>query len=125
MNKLFVSWKKSAANEGAVGKEHHPVQAKAQRDHPNHFRIVANLGTAWQLQGNPQQAAADLQQAARLAPGKLQKAEEYQLKLVYLRQREARAAQELDNLFGIRFVGESGRFEPGKLAAGELKKLPA
>jgi hypothetical protein len=97
----------------------------AQRDHPTHFRIVANLGTAWQLQGNLQQAAADLQQAARLAPGKLQKAEEYQLKLVYLRQREARARQDLDDLFGIRFVGDSGRFEPGKLAAGELKKLPA
>jgi hypothetical protein len=97
----------------------------AQRDHPNYFRIAANLGTAWQLQGDLQQAAACLQQAVRLAPGKLQKAEEYQLKLVRLRQREPRAAQDLDDLFGVRFVGESGTFEPGKLAARERKKLPS
>jgi tetratricopeptide (TPR) repeat protein len=53
-----------------------------QREHPAHFRIVANLGTAWQVQGDLQQAAAYLQEAVRLAPGKLVKAEEYQLKLV-------------------------------------------
>jgi tetratricopeptide (TPR) repeat protein len=97
----------------------------AQHDHPNHFRIVANLGTAWQLQGDLTQAAACLQQAVRLAPGKLQKAEEYQLKLVQLRQRESPTAQELDDLFGIRFVGETGKYEPGKLAVAERKKLPA
>src|SRR5262245_34362076 len=28
----------------------------AQRQHPNHFFIAANLGTAWQLQGNLAQA---------------------------------------------------------------------
>src|SRR5947209_7876724 len=28
----------------------------AQRQHPNHFRIAANLGTAWHLQGDLQQA---------------------------------------------------------------------
>jgi tetratricopeptide (TPR) repeat protein len=65
----------------------------AQRDYPNHFRIIANLGTAWQLHGELQQAVTCLQHAVRLAPGKLQKAEEYQLKLVRLRQREPRAAQ--------------------------------
>jgi len=97
----------------------------AQREHQSHFRIVANLGTAWQLQGDLQQAAAYLQQAVRLAPGKLQKAEEYQLKLVRLRQREPRSAQDLDDLFSVRFVGEAGKFEPGKLAAAERKKLPS
>src|SRR5206468_972495 len=30
----------------------------AQRDHPNHFRICANLGTAWQVHGDLEQAAA-------------------------------------------------------------------
>src|SRR5271166_5008636 len=39
------------------------VLRAAQRDHPNHFRIAANLGTAWQLQGDLEQAAAALQQA--------------------------------------------------------------
>jgi tetratricopeptide (TPR) repeat protein len=97
----------------------------AQRDHPNHFRIVANLGTAWQLHGDLGQAAACLQQAVRLAPGKLQKAEEQHLRLVRLRQREKAGAQDLDDLFGIRFVGESGRYEPGKLAAAQSKKLPS
>src|SRR5438445_2159536 len=43
------------------------------RDHPQHFRIVSNLGTAWQLHGDLNQAATCLQQAVRLAPGKLQK----------------------------------------------------
>jgi tetratricopeptide (TPR) repeat protein len=97
----------------------------AQHEHPNHFRIVANLGTAWQLQGDLAQAAACLQQAVRLAPGKLQMAEEYQLKLVQLRQREPRTAQDIDDLFGARFVGETGKFEPGKLAVAERKKLPS
>ena len=32
----------------------------AQRNHPKHFRLVANLGTAWQLQGELGQAAACL-----------------------------------------------------------------
>src|SRR5712691_5940895 len=35
----------------------------AQREHPNHFHIVANLGTAWQMQSELDQAAATLQQA--------------------------------------------------------------
>ncbi len=97
----------------------------AQREHPHHFRLAANLGTAWQLQGDLDQAAACLQQAVRLAPGKLQPAEEYQLKLVRLRQRQPRDSQELDDLFGIRYVGENNQYEPGKLAAAQRKKLPS
>ncbi len=97
----------------------------AQRDHAKHFRIVANLGTAWQLQGDLQQAATCLQEAVRLAPGKLQKAEQYQLKLLRLRQRQAGNTQELDDLFGVRFVGDDGKYEPGKLAAEQRKKLPS
>lgn len=97
----------------------------AQRDHPSHFRIVANLGTAWQLQGDLPQAAACLEQAVRLAPGKLVKAEEYHLKLVRLRQHEPRAAQDLDRLFDVQFLGDSGAYEAGKLAAAQRKKLPS
>src|SRR3954447_17363875 len=40
----------------------------AQRQHPEHFRLVANLGTAWQLQGDLDQAAQALREAVRLAP---------------------------------------------------------
>jgi hypothetical protein len=98
---------------------------EAQRAHPRHFQIVANLGTAWQLQGDLARAADCLQQAARLAPGKLQKAEELQLRLVQNRQRRSRGSQALDDLFGIRCVGEAGKYEAGKLSAAELKKLPA
>ena len=95
------------------------------RDHPQHFRIVANLGTAWQLHGDLNQAATCLQQAVRLAPGKLQKAEEYQLKLVHLRQKQGREARRLDDLFGVEYVGENGKYEPGKLTLAQRKKLPA
>jgi hypothetical protein len=97
----------------------------AQREHPRHFHIAANLGTAWQLQGDLEQAAVCLQEAVRLAPGKLQKAEEYHLKLVRLRQRQPRDAQELDDLFGVRFLGDGGKYEPGQLAAAQRKKLPS
>lgn len=96
----------------------------AQREHPQHYAVAANLGTAWQLAGDLAQAAECLRDAVKLAPGKYQKAEELHLKLVQVRLREPRGTQELDNLFDVRFVGESGKFEPGKLAAAERKKLP-
>jgi tetratricopeptide (TPR) repeat protein len=97
----------------------------AEREHPDHFRIAANLGTAWQLQGDLGQAAAALKQAVRLAPGKWQKAEEYQLKLVRLRQLRPANNQSLDNLFGVGYLSDRGRYEPGKLAAAERGKLPS
>ncbi len=108
---------------GEIGKAVEVLRA-AQREYPNHFAIVSNLGTAWQLQGDLDQAATCLQQAVRLAPGKLQKAEEYQLKLVRLRQRQPRDAQELDDLFGVRYVGKDGKYEAGKMLETERKKLP-
>jgi hypothetical protein len=93
--------------------------------HPNHFHLAANLGTAWQLQGDLQQAETCLAQAVRLAPGKLQEAEEYHFKLVRRRLREPRGGRELDDLFGIHYIGDDGKYEPGKLAAAQRKKLPA
>lgn len=101
------------------------VLRTAQRLHPNHFRVVANLGTAWQLQGDLCQATVAIEEAVRLAPGKWQKVEEYQLKLVRQRQRQPRDSQALDDLFGVRFVDEKGEYRPGKLAPAERQKLPA
>jgi tetratricopeptide (TPR) repeat protein len=101
------------------------VLRPAQRDNPTHFHLAANLGTAWQLQGDLAQAAACLQQAVRLAPGKLQKAEELHLKLVRLRARQPRDTQDLDNLFGIHHGGPAGKYEPGRLSDADRKALPA
>ncbi len=67
------------------------VLGPAQREHPSHFRLSANLGTAWQLNGDLTQAVSALQQAVRLAPGKSLKAEELHLKLV--RQRAKQGAR--------------------------------
>lgn len=99
------------------------VLRPAQRSHPNHFALAANLGTAWQLQGDLRQAAAVLEEAVRLAPGKLLAFEKAHLKLVRLRQQKA--AGELDDLFGVRYLNDKDAFEPGKIAAAQMKKLPA
>lgn len=96
----------------------------AQRDNPSHFHLLANLGTAWQMQGDLAQAAACLEQAVRVAPAKLRQAERLHLKLVRLRARQTNNTQTLDDLFGIQYVGPSGKFEPGRLAAAQRKRLP-
>jgi tetratricopeptide (TPR) repeat protein len=101
------------------------VLRNAQREHPNTFRIVANLGTAWQLQGDLEQAATCLEEAARLAPGKFEKAEHLQLKLVRQRQRRDSDPQALDDLFGVRYLADGDKYEPGKMLETERKKLPA
>jgi hypothetical protein len=108
---------------GDVGKALEVLRA-AQRANPPHYRLAANLATAWHLHGDLDQAAAALRQAVTLAPGKLQRAEELHLKLVLLRRKEPRDAQGLDDLFGVRFVGPSGQFEPGRLAPEQRKALP-
>jgi tetratricopeptide (TPR) repeat protein len=101
------------------------VLREGQRIHPNHFAIAANLGTACQLSGDLSQAALALQHAVHLAPGRFLQAEECHLKLVRLRLKQGKAVQELDELFGIRYVGDKGEYEPGRLAETERKKLPA
>lgn len=97
----------------------------AHRNHPNHFAIAANLGTASQLVGDLAQAALALQHAVHLAPGKVLQAEELHLKLVRLRLKQGKASADLDDLFGVRYVGPRGEFEPGRLADDQRKKLPA
>jgi hypothetical protein len=101
------------------------VLRSAQRRYPPHFRIVSNLGTAWQLHGDLDRAAETLAEAVRLAPGRWQKAEEAQLRLVRFRQRQAKDNQELDDLFGVQFVADTGDYQPGRLAAAQRQRLPS
>jgi tetratricopeptide (TPR) repeat protein len=120
-----------AADLGALyvrlGKPEKAVQvlAAATRKHPDHFRCAANLGTAWQLAGEPGKAAEALRDAVRLAPNEWKEAEGYHLKLVELRRAGPKNATELDDLFGVKYVGETGKPEPGKIAPAARQKLPA
>ncbi len=97
---------------------------KANRKYPRHFKVAANLGTAWQQFGDLRQAIQALQQAVSLAPEKYRVVEEYHLKLVTLRLREPKNSTSLDNLFGVRYVDKDGKFKPGKMAPDQKKKLP-
>lgn len=97
----------------------------AQKEHARHFRINANLGTAWQVAGELRQAEACLLMSVRLSPGIHQRAEEFQLRLVRLRLREKAGSVELDDLFGVKFLNEQGKYQAGKLSPAERKKLPA
>src|SRR5262249_25133798 len=65
-----------------------------------------------------------LQEAVKLAPGKLEKAEQLHLTLVRWRQRQPNDAQELDDLFGVKFVADSGKYEAGRISEEQRKKLP-
>jgi len=100
------------------------VLRPAARRHPDHFRLAANLGTAWQLSGDLGQAASALEEAVRLAPADLRAVEALHLRLVRGRAREAKKFSP-DDLFGVRYVGASGGPEAGKLAVAEATKLPA
>ncbi len=103
------------------------VLAPAVRKFPEHFRIAANLGTAFQLTGDLERAATQLEEAVRLAPAKLKPFEQVHLKLVRLRLKEGKAANQpatVDDLFGVKYVGASGAPEANALADVEKKKLP-
>jgi hypothetical protein len=104
------------------------VLAPAARKFPEHYRVASNLATAFQLSGDLDRAATTLEEAVRLAPAKWKPFEQAHLKLVRMRLKEGKAARTpagVDDLFGVKFVGESGAAEAGKLAAAESKKLPA
>ncbi len=94
------------------------VLRSAQRQHPDHFRIVAHLGTAWHLTGDLDRAADTLRWAVRLAPAADRPCEELHLKLVEGRRR-ARGSVRLDDLFGVRYGDHVG-----SLPEGERRKLP-
>lgn len=99
----------------------------ATRKHADHFRMMANLGTALQMTGELNRAAEILQDAVRLAPAQWKSVEEAHYKLVRMRSRKAVARNKdmsLDDLFGVKYLGESGKTEAGRIAAAERKKLP-
>src|SRR5262249_13138836 len=83
--------------EKAVG-----VLRAAVRKNPDHFRLAANLGTAWQLAGDLEQAAVLLEEGVRLAPKEWKTAEELHLKLVRGRMKEKKGADALDELFDLK-----------------------
>jgi tetratricopeptide (TPR) repeat protein len=121
-----------------------PVAAQERQN----FMLFANLATAHQLAGRLDRALAYLQQVKVLWPAAwpgltkqqldwFQKAERFHLELVKDRYRKLagrgtgpiRGQERLDDLFGgrngpVRFTGEAGRYEAGKLAAVERAKLP-
>lgn len=102
--------------------------APAVRKFPDHFAVAANLGTAFQLTGDLERAATQLEEAVKLAPAKLKPFEQAHLKLVTLRLKEGKAANApsaVDDLWGVKYVGPTGAPEPNALADAERKKLPA
>jgi hypothetical protein len=107
-----------------------------------HFMLLANLATAYELEGILERAVSYRQQALaawpRMWPGWTmwqvnfyRKAEKYHLTLAQLRLKEAqrgpgREGETFDALFpGVRFVGPSGEYEPGGIAAEQWGELPA
>ena len=122
------------------------------RKESDNFLVYSNLSTAYHLSGQEATLAYDaLDQALTIWPDNWNKlddkmqlflgqigwdetkfrryreAEIYQRELLKLRRLEKPKSQPetLDNLFGVNFVGESGSYEAGKLAAKEKAKLPA
>jgi len=100
------------------------VLRAAQRQYPDHFRLTANLGTAWQMQGDLDAAQRSLRDAVRLAPARNKIFEEYHLKLVQARLKEAKAAGALDNLFGIDYTDTDGKATAASISADQRKALP-
>jgi tetratricopeptide (TPR) repeat protein len=117
----------------------------ASRQERSNFMLLANLATAYQYTGQQGlvQARDYLQQAQDVWPKEwpgltteqlnwYRKVEGQHLKLLRLRSREAagqpgakaKPPETVDDLFGVRFVGDSGEYEPGRLAAAERAKLP-
>jgi hypothetical protein len=110
---------------------------RAQRD----FMAWSNLATASQLAGNLERAEAYLTEALDHWPqvsvdtdswrlNWLRVAEKYHLALIRARLREQRQApgapQSVDAIFpNLRFVGPSGQYEAGLLAANQWSHLPA
>jgi tetratricopeptide (TPR) repeat protein len=123
------------------------VLASALARSPRNFLLLANLASAFQLQGRLDRALSYLQQALDYWPVEwpgfsveelawFKAAERYHLRLLKLRYRETlagpssrtRPAPTLDDLFGgdkdkVRFVGPSGRYEAGKMDPQEKLKL--
>jgi len=97
--------------------------------HRESFILQANLGTVYHMMGDLDLAVRSLREAIRLAENENERVlETFHLRLVGARQaaiaRGEKLAVNLDDLFGVRWVGPSGSWEPGKLAVAEAAKLP-
>jgi tetratricopeptide (TPR) repeat protein len=107
------------------------------------YAVYANLITAHQLNGQLNRAFGYLIQIKggrpREWPGANReqldwfvRADSFHWKLIDLRYRESlkqpagpgKEPRSVDDLFGIEFVGETGQYEAGKLAAAQRDKLP-
>jgi len=98
------------------------VLRKGQRQHPEHFRITANLGTAWQLQGNLNQA---VQKPGTSGPGSPPPRTSMPRTCTSSSSGSAsRKVRISDDLLGIRFLNDKGEYEPGACAAEQKAKLP-
>lgn len=96
----------------------------ARKVYPDDFKIISNLGTAWQMEGDYPQAERVLQEAIKKAPATFKRAEEYQIKLVQLRQKDPKIIETFDELFGIPFTNAKGEVRAGEIDPLQLKKLP-
>ncbi len=117
-----------------------PVATRESRN----FMAFANLATAEQQAGQLERAVSHLEQSQDVWPQEwpglsqeqlrwFRQAEKYHLLLVRHRwaqaRRSAQSQPSLDPLFvkdgqPVRYVGDSGRYEAGKIAASERAKLP-
>ncbi len=97
---------------------------------------MKQLALVFAMQEEYERAARQLEAAVEIE-GKIEATDwrrqverTYLLRLLHQRQRETRRGSfreteaGLDDLFGVRYVGESGQFEPGTLAAEQKAKLP-
>ncbi len=107
----------------------------------NNFMASANLAAAYLAAGNLRAALGSTDDALHFLKrgwtgwGKEQvewyrRMEEVQKKLIRLRLREAakegraKPPENVDDLFGVRFVGEDGDYQAGRIAEAEKAKLP-
>ncbi|OAI48114.1 hypothetical protein AYO44_07950 [Planctomycetaceae bacterium SCGC AG-212-F19] len=126
----------------------HLLEPVARGEGRANFMVLSNLATAYQLAGQPERVPDYLQLARSCWPEKVpgmsdeqlkfyRQADRLQLRLVLVRKAEAarqpagvrRAPDSVDALFGepedpIKFVGETGQYEAGKIAAKQKSKLP-
>jgi hypothetical protein len=118
------------------------LRQATNRDQRN-FWGTTHLGSVYQALGQLQEAMPNLDAARELTPEPwptgpaagdwFKKVERFQFRLLQLRQRDATGrptggrpapVEDVDNLFGMKFVGPSGRFEAGTLAPDQKAKLP-
>lgn len=90
-----------------------------------HHRLAVTLGTAWAASGDWNQAAQAFDDAVDLSPAEWTDADTASRALARARAREAKEGDRLDDLFGVKYLGESGKPEAGKVSAAEKKSLPA